>query len=415
LDDHAQSLSGVLLYLKGAKTARRRAEELAELTLTFSGGAIKETASEQYSTWLDDESKGKKEKRKLRVLCLDGGGMRGLNLLIIIKELEKRTGVPASQLFDVVAGTSIGGCGALFLHHFADDATEQAQAALEGLRTRCFANTSPGRLMLRGRRCHDDRAGLLRDLTGSDEVPLLSSHINEKPYAFVVACRKRPQTGEPEPYLFRTYETQNKNQPLPGTCEATLIEAIAATTAAPTYFPPHEHRGEHLLADGGCCFNNPSMIALHEIAANFPDYEIDTLVSIGCGFVPSRYAQEQEEFLTHTFAKETLAANNPMALYERLDPPMPKRVSPGEYRSSVLDNMLTHTKQWLNEPQNSERLDNLAARLLAGVTASSLTLSTKEKAHTLQLRMSLSSSKGSSSQSQPTANTNTMQQQPIPT
>ena len=57
----------------------------------------------------------KKKERGLRVLSLDGGGMKGLAALKLIKEIEKRTGKKIWQLFDVVGGTSTGGMLAVAL------------------------------------------------------------------------------------------------------------------------------------------------------------------------------------------------------------------------------------------------------------------------------------------------------------
>ena len=44
-----------------------------------------------------------------RMLFLDGGGMRGLLELEVLMEIEKRTGRKIIELFDWLAGTSIGG------------------------------------------------------------------------------------------------------------------------------------------------------------------------------------------------------------------------------------------------------------------------------------------------------------------
>jgi len=44
-----------------------------------------------------------------------------------------------------------------------------------------------------------------------------------------------------KPYLFRTYDlTEMKKTPNKGTCKATNIEALRATSAAPTYFKPEQ-------------------------------------------------------------------------------------------------------------------------------------------------------------------------------
>ena len=44
----------------------------------------------------------------IRILSLDGGGVRGLVSLEVLKSIEKKSGKPIAQLFDIVAGTSSG-------------------------------------------------------------------------------------------------------------------------------------------------------------------------------------------------------------------------------------------------------------------------------------------------------------------
>ncbi len=43
------------------------------------------------------------------ILCLDGGGMRGILTIQLLKQLEAVAGIPCHQLFDMVSGTSTGG------------------------------------------------------------------------------------------------------------------------------------------------------------------------------------------------------------------------------------------------------------------------------------------------------------------
>lgn len=50
-----------------------------------------------------DSANGKRriQGRGLRVLALDGGGMKGMTEVTILRELEKRTGKRVHELFDV--------------------------------------------------------------------------------------------------------------------------------------------------------------------------------------------------------------------------------------------------------------------------------------------------------------------------
>jgi patatin-like phospholipase/acyl hydrolase len=50
-----------------------------------------------------------------RVLCLDGGGVRGLIQIEVLRQLELRTGAKVTEIFDWIVGTSTGGILALGL------------------------------------------------------------------------------------------------------------------------------------------------------------------------------------------------------------------------------------------------------------------------------------------------------------
>src|ERR671914_1713010 len=45
----------------------------------------------------------------VRVLAIDGGGIRGLIPALVLAELERRSGRRVYELFDLIAGTSTGG------------------------------------------------------------------------------------------------------------------------------------------------------------------------------------------------------------------------------------------------------------------------------------------------------------------
>ncbi|KXN69268.1 FabD/lysophospholipase-like protein [Conidiobolus coronatus NRRL 28638] len=47
-------------------------------------------------------------KRKFRILAIDGGGVRGVIPSMVLQYIEKQTGKPICELFDLVSGTSTG-------------------------------------------------------------------------------------------------------------------------------------------------------------------------------------------------------------------------------------------------------------------------------------------------------------------
>src|SRR4051812_47080385 len=55
------------------------------------------------------------ERRRYTVLAVDGGGIRGVVPARVLQAIEERTGRPAADLFDLIAGTSTGGIIALGL------------------------------------------------------------------------------------------------------------------------------------------------------------------------------------------------------------------------------------------------------------------------------------------------------------
>ena len=46
--------------------------------------------------------------KSVRILSVDGGGLRGVIPALLLAELEKRSGRPCAGLFDLMAGTSAG-------------------------------------------------------------------------------------------------------------------------------------------------------------------------------------------------------------------------------------------------------------------------------------------------------------------
>ena len=54
-------------------------------------------------------------KQGLRILSMDGGGMKGLATVQILREIEKGTGKRIHELFDLICGTSTGGMLAVAL------------------------------------------------------------------------------------------------------------------------------------------------------------------------------------------------------------------------------------------------------------------------------------------------------------
>ncbi len=82
------------------------------------------------------EMAGSSATRPLRVLALDGGGIRGVIPAMVLAEIERRRGTRIAEVFDLIAGTSTGGVLALGLTKPDSEDAKRPQFTAEQ-RSRC--------------------------------------------------------------------------------------------------------------------------------------------------------------------------------------------------------------------------------------------------------------------------------------
>lgn len=77
-----------------------------------------------------------------KVLCLSGGGVKGIAELVVLAKIEEITQQPISKLFNIISGTSVGGLiAALLTIPEEEGSTEPRYSAKEALAL--FENTAP--------------------------------------------------------------------------------------------------------------------------------------------------------------------------------------------------------------------------------------------------------------------------------
>jgi patatin-like phospholipase/acyl hydrolase len=227
----------------------------------------------------------------LRILALDGGGLRAAFSLSILQRLEGEVKRPLHEVFDFIIGTSAGGilAFAIGLQEFsADECLERYR----GIGEKVFPTNSLRRFygwtrdLIKGAYWDADVLETeLRDIFG--ETSILSEIGRSKPLIACVAseCTQSPGTV----MVFSTYSRENLR--FSGANNVKVWEALRATTAAPTFFDvAHLKRPVHtgssretlLLLDGGLIANNPSLVGLIEASSIFPDHSY-VVVSIGTG------------------------------------------------------------------------------------------------------------------------------------
>ncbi|XP_042395071.1 patatin-like protein 2 [Zingiber officinale] len=246
--------------------------------------------------------------KRITILSIDGGGIRGLIPARIIEFLEKQLqeldGGEAriAHYFDVISGTSTGGLIATMLA--APGENNKPLFAAEDIVDFYLQNSD--KIFPQHRSgCLNPALKLLDAFTGPRyDGKFLQSKIQE-----LLGDKKLSQTLTNvviptfdikllQPVFFSTFETQDI--PLKN---ALLSDICIGTSAAPTYLPGHyfETRDDQgntrsfNLIDGGVAANNPTLVAMNQVTKQIlksnkdfesykpVDYSHFLVISIGTG------------------------------------------------------------------------------------------------------------------------------------
>ncbi|MEN8140424.1 MAG: patatin-like phospholipase family protein [Thermodesulfobacteriota bacterium] len=198
------------------------------------------------------------------ILSLDGGGIRGAATAEFLRKLEKQLAKPLHNTFDMFIGTSTGGIIAAAISSLKMAGEDLAQLYNQENGREIFPQSFWDRTLITQNQPKYDGEGKLSVLKRYFGKRLLRS--SAKPLvvtAYDVERRK--------PKLFKSYEEDDTR----------VVDAVNATSAAPTYFPTVEVNGAWLI-DGGVIINNPTMTGFAEAKERWPDEEIKIL-SVGTG------------------------------------------------------------------------------------------------------------------------------------
>ena len=207
----------------------------------------------------------------MRVLSIDGGGIRGLIPALVLAEIERRSGRRVFELFDLIAGTSTGGILACALCAPDPLPAEQLVALYEEEGPEIFDRSLWQRIR--------SAEGLLDEKYDSAALDrALERFLSDKRLAETKPDLLVPayNMGEPGPYFFKSRKAREEGEDFP------LSVVARATSAAPTYFEPYRAAASQALVDGGVFAANPAMCAFAEVLRFQPAAEI-VLLSLGTG------------------------------------------------------------------------------------------------------------------------------------
>jgi uncharacterized protein len=217
----------------------------------------------------------------LRVLSIDGGGIRGVIPAMILTEIEARTKTRIAELFDLIAGTSTGGILALGLvrpdgggrpmYSAAQLAELYAEDGKRIFHRSLWHRTIAVGSLLDEKYPSDGLDGVLEQYFGDArlkdavaETLVTSYELETRAPWFFARHKARADPAFDFPMRF----------------------VARATSAAPTFFEPEEFGSATPvggLVDGGVFANNPAMCGYVEAKKLHPDAADILVVSLGTG------------------------------------------------------------------------------------------------------------------------------------
>jgi hypothetical protein len=219
-----------------------------------------------------------------RILSIDGGGIRGIIPARILAEIEMMTGKRIAEMFDLICGTSTGGIIALGLVYPNKNGKPKYTAVdLLKLYEKYGTKIFPSSLFRQ-----------FRDVQNYYQPKYSSSGLVEVVDDFFKKVRLKHALRE---VLIPSYEIERRipfffksRKAKKGTGHNFFMRDVAlATTAAPTYFPPHQIFTDDLsqkfvFIDGGVYANNPTLCGYAEAKKNHPEKAREIFIlSLGTG------------------------------------------------------------------------------------------------------------------------------------
>ena len=228
----------------------------------------------------------------VRILAIDGGGIRGLLPALVLAEIERLCDKPVAELFDLVAGTSSGALVGLGLV----TPNEQGAPKYKAQEIVRLYEVGSARVFSRTMWHQIKAVGNLVDekypASGMDEVlhrvfgdTLLSEALTDTLVTSYEIERRIP-------FLFRTrYAKDTSGYDFP------MTQVVRAATAAPTYFEPahiptNDGHDYYALVDGAVFAYNPALCAYVEAMKIYPDAKDFVMVSLGTGQLTRRLPYE---------------------------------------------------------------------------------------------------------------------------
>src|SRR5450432_3611636 len=229
-----------------------------------------------------------KSPAPIRILAIDGGGIRGIIPALVLAHIEKLTNRPIASLFDLVAGTSTGGILALGLT-IPKSAGRPLYAAQEFVDM--YEREGPrifSRSLFRTVSTTDSLFWKKYSSRGIEQV--LAEYFGDSRLRDAVTDVLVPsyEIERRFPFFFKSANARRRPD-----YDFPARDIARATSAAPTFFEPMRvptgaNSESYTLIDGGVFANNPAACALVEARSTYPHSSSYQVVSLGTGSLARR-------------------------------------------------------------------------------------------------------------------------------
>lgn len=328
------------------------------LKLTYSNeNEVKESAQEALTLLGYVDPPG---STGIRILAIDGGGIRGMVAIEMLRHLENISGKPIHELFDYICGVSTGAILTMLIGGLNLPMNECEKLYLKTsyeLFKRSPLLGTGGLIWSHSYYDTDMWVNILRDVYGDTSLSETARKKGNPKISAFSAVMNQPLL---QPFLFRNYALPYRAQSFyPGSCNHKIWQAIRASGAAPGYFEQF-HLDGIVHQDGGIIMNNPTALAVHEAKLLWPKEKLHCVVSLGNGrFIPTSHkittstslmtmlmkvidsATDTESF--HIVLQDHLPAN----VYFRINPYLSERVTLDETRTEKLEQLKNDARKYI--------------------------------------------------------------------
>ncbi|KAF4462509.1 patatin phospholipase, partial [Fusarium albosuccineum] len=243
------------------------------------------------------------------ILCIDGGGVRGIIPPAILRQIQERLDlpIPIQELFTMSSlrqSSNPSASGALIVLALFVNGWSVEQCAVEFEQLAKVAFSPPAILSLPG--LSWARSILLDAIYSENDIETAlkkafgEKTLTETPHAKRIGARigiPAATIRQPSLCLFTNYNGVGQERSgysvLKEAEHVKTWEIGRSSSAAPLYFTPKYLSGLGTFQDAGTLVNNPIIVALSEFAAMYGDGKPDLVLNIGTGTSPDMPVEDE--------------------------------------------------------------------------------------------------------------------------